>query len=193
MTAPGREHERDRCDPGAHASGAHGDDAQGIRGGGVLVAFDADAGVGGVVHVGDVLARERRARLSVVGVARELPSGWVGVPGVGIIPSSLCTLADRAIAQAGRNCRDSVRGVGADVPVDHRVLCGPPDRVVDSLLATGEFAAVVVHGPWMSKRRMRRAARRWWDGAITVHAAWGPPVRRPGVVVAPASSIDVDR
>ncbi|MEN3284586.1 MAG: hypothetical protein V7607_5726 [Solirubrobacteraceae bacterium] len=151
----------------------HAQTGRSPRGGSVLVAFDADDDVGGVLHVGAVLARERRARLRVVGVSRALVAEWCCPPGTGIIPWSVLTLGERMTAHAQRNCREMVRSVGADVPVDHCVRCGRPDQIVDSVLATGDFVAVVVHGPWTSTRRMRRAARRWRDTGIAVHAAWG--------------------
>jgi hypothetical protein len=90
-----------------------------------------------------------------------------------MIPSSLRSLVDQAAAHADHSCREAVRGVAIDVPVDYSVLRGRPHDVIDAQLASGEFAAVVVSGLWTSRRQMRRAARRWREMGVAVHAAWG--------------------
>jgi hypothetical protein len=90
-----------------------------------------------------------------------------------MIPSSLRSLVEQSAMHADRNCREAVRCVALDVPVDYRVLCGRPHDVIDAQVASGEFAAVVVSGLWTSRRQMRRAARRWRDMGVAVHAAWG--------------------
>jgi hypothetical protein len=111
--------------------------------------------------------------LTVIGVTRTIPAGRSCPPGTVLIPSSLRSLVDQTNTNADRHCREAVRGVALDVPVDYGVLCGRPHAVIDAQLTSGEFVAVVVSGPWTSRRRMRRAARRWRDMGVAVHAAWG--------------------
>lgn len=140
--------------------------------GSVHVAFAADDDVGAPVEVGIVLARERRARLSVIGIARELAPSWCCGPTIARM--SLRMDLGVSAARIQSSCREALRAVVTDVPADYRVVRGRPPDVVAAAIATGDFVTVVVPRSWMGSRRMRRAARAWQAQGIPIHGMGRP-------------------
>jgi hypothetical protein len=132
----------------------------------ILVVFPGDRGGRPSIGVAVALARERRARLALVSVADRFPLSWWWAVTAGCLASSL---ERDSIARADVRCRELVRAIAGDVPVEYRALSGPPHRVVSTLLADRQFGAVVVHGPWMRSARMWLAARAWRRSGVMVH------------------------
>lgn len=140
-------------------------------GDGILIAIAADQHAPGPVHVGITLARERHARITIVGIASARPFQPIVVP-MTIIPPTVWTLKERYGALVDRNFRRLIDDVPSDVPVMYLLRYGQPATVIDSILADGGFEAVALHGGWTTTRSCRRAMRRWCHSGVAVHAAW---------------------
>jgi hypothetical protein len=134
----------------------------------VLIAVESDEGdAGAALELGAMLARERQTRVALLTLAHDPPIGacW------SLIPGSLTELRAESIERAHMWCTEVVRRLPREIPVESTVRRGRPHRVVDSMLASGGFGAVVLHGSRMGGRRMRRAARRWRALGIDVYLA----------------------
>ncbi len=120
------------------------------------------------------LARERFARLLVVGVPVRAPIS-ISMSPVSL-PATYASLRRENIDRMDRRCRSLVSAVAADTPVAYQVLCGGRSRGFERLLH-GKAVGAVVLGRVGRDRSLRRAAARWRAQGIEVLDAAAVPNR----------------
>lgn len=138
--------------------------------GAVLLALSEEDEDGRSLEIAVTLARQKGVRMAVAGIPLEPHIGITCSPVA--LPVSYWSLRDENVERMNRTCLEIARRVPGDVPLEYRLRCGRPHRVVETLLRGGEYAVIVLRGDWMSMRPMRRAARRWQERGIEVYAAW---------------------
>jgi hypothetical protein len=145
--------------------------------GAVLVAqseWDED---GHAADLAVALAQRHRTRVVLVGIPAPAPLGLVCSPIA--LPLSYELVPEEALDRLSRLCHAVAGTTPADVPVQYRVRCGRPERVIEALLEREAFSAVVVHGTWMRRRSLRQAVKRWRALGTNVYAAPETAAPRP--------------